>query len=635
MAIRNAGATIQHARKIAKLTQTQLSEGICSPLTLSRIENNSIGVSASIFETLMSRIGAYTKAIPCFTSRIDFDCFYTLKQIHLYINTWQLQEAYSLLETVEHQHWANNKFYYQEWLFLHGKLQFYSGCCDHKQNYQLLINALQLTHTNIDLSDFRTLLLSINEIELLTLISRELLYLNQEDLCFRICTQLNDYLNNMRVTYLEKTVLQASVAISLGFYFFNTKQYDKCLDLIEPHRHEVATNNNDMPLLELTFLKGLTLYFQNHIHDAIYLFKTVLYSAHGMYSCYATICFHYLKTHLPDLDIETIFPLEEIPLTAFAEKEFLPQLSLSDGTFDLFSPTALTIGDLIRELRMEQNLGQKILCQGLCSTSKLSKIERNQLQPDVFLIEALLQRLGISERPFTFWANDEDAEFYTLKFKTIHTKYLKKETYLSYIKQMQTFASPKNNLQKQYIIFCNATYNSSPQEKIQTLFKALHCTLPNFEIANINNYRLSWTELSILNNIAHEYFKTETPAQSTYFFKQLMNYFEIHKPDILISNSVFILTIYMFCHSLYNQKLFTDILNIFDVKKRAILKTSLNMHTFFLIYYCQTLGECKQYNNAFLYGNYACAISNLFDFQSNITELKQFLYKDFSITLDF
>ena len=45
MSVRNAGKTIREARIKAGLTQEQLSEGVCSVLSLSRIENGSAGVS--------------------------------------------------------------------------------------------------------------------------------------------------------------------------------------------------------------------------------------------------------------------------------------------------------------------------------------------------------------------------------------------------------------------------------------------------------------------------------------------------------------------------------------------------------------------------------------------------------------
>ena len=76
MSVRNAGKTIREARIKAGLTQEQLSEGVCSVLSLSRIENGSAGVSPVTFQALMAHAGAPCEVYPIFASRTDFDCFY-------------------------------------------------------------------------------------------------------------------------------------------------------------------------------------------------------------------------------------------------------------------------------------------------------------------------------------------------------------------------------------------------------------------------------------------------------------------------------------------------------------------------------------------------------------------------------
>ena len=139
MAVRNAGKIIREARLKAGLTQEQMSEDICSVLTLSRIENNSAGVSPSLFQALMSRAGAPRNIFPVFPNRKDFDCFYTLKRARLYLDSWQLQEAYDELLKVKNADFSNNKFHYQEWLYLQGWLQSRSGSCEHQLIYEIFI----------------------------------------------------------------------------------------------------------------------------------------------------------------------------------------------------------------------------------------------------------------------------------------------------------------------------------------------------------------------------------------------------------------------------------------------------------------------------------------------------------------
>ena len=118
MSIQNAGKIIREARLKAKLTQGQLSHGICSVLSLSRIENDSAGISPITFQALMTRAGAPSEIYPIFTNRTDFDCFYGLKRASVFLNAWKLQKAFDELEKIEAWNWGNNKFYYQEWLYL-------------------------------------------------------------------------------------------------------------------------------------------------------------------------------------------------------------------------------------------------------------------------------------------------------------------------------------------------------------------------------------------------------------------------------------------------------------------------------------------------------------------------------------
>ena len=69
MSVRNAGKTIREARIKAGLTQEQLSEGVCSVLSLSRIENGSAGVSPVTFQALMAHAGAPCEVYPIFAKQ--------------------------------------------------------------------------------------------------------------------------------------------------------------------------------------------------------------------------------------------------------------------------------------------------------------------------------------------------------------------------------------------------------------------------------------------------------------------------------------------------------------------------------------------------------------------------------------
>ena len=321
MGVRNAGKTIREARIKAGLTQEQLSEGVCSVLSLSRIENGSAGVSPVTFQALMAHAGAPCEVYPIFAGRTDFECFYSLNRARFYMDSWQLDYAFKELNKIEDLHFANNKLYYQEWLSLYGRLLVRSGCKNHSAIYDLFSMALHITRPQIDYSDFRHLLLSIVEIELLIDIAQELLYLGKCDLCYSICSQIASYLTNAEIDYLKKDYLYAEYAIVYTKYLLEKKDYKEALAIADSNRHKMVQNSEDSPLLELTFLTSLGYYYTGEVETAYTYFKNAFYAAHSIESCYATIYRNYvLSKHLFSLD-DCLAQMNDIPLIVFPIKK--------------------------------------------------------------------------------------------------------------------------------------------------------------------------------------------------------------------------------------------------------------------------------------------------------------------------
>ena len=633
MSVRNAGKTIREARIKAGLTQEQLSEGVCSVLSLSRIENGSAGVSPVTFQALMAHAGAPCEVYPIFAGRTDFDCFYTLNRARFYLGSWQLSQAYEELNKLEEWNFADNKLYYQEYLYLNGQIQVRSGCADHHALYDLFSSALHITRPEIDYSDFHHLLLSIVEIELLIGVAQELLYLGKSDLCYNICSQIASYLANAEIDYLKKDYLYAEYAIVYTKYLLEKKDYKEALAIADLHRHKMVQNSEDSPLLELTFLTSLGYYHTGEMETAYIYFKNTFYAAHSIDSYYAVMCRNYvLNEHMFALD-DYLSQMDDIPQITFPIKKAITTSDLADGTYDFFSTDVLTIGRLIHELRTEQGLSQTILCQGLCSKSKLSKIENESLQPDIFLTEALLQRLGISERGFTFWGNERESKIYELKFKLMHIFGYQTDKLSSYLSKLKSMLTTKDTLPTQlYYLYYAISKNLSAEKKVNILLQALSYTLPNFDIHFIYNYRLSWAELSLLTNIAFEY-QTIDANKSNVYFSKILDYFLINSFDICFMNSFLSPTLTRYCTNLYIQKHYYELLDLLSEKNFSVQKKSLRNLGYFFFYYAQALGEVKKYNAAKLYGHYACAIQELFESKPNSDVLKESLLKDFDIKL--
>lgn len=632
MAVRNAGKIIREARLKAGLTQEQMSEDICSVLTLSRIENNSAGVSPSLFQALMSRAGAPRNIFPVFPNRKDFDCFYTLKRARLYLESWQLQEAYDELLKVKNADFSNNKFHYQEWLYLQGCLQSRSGSCEHQLIYEIFISALSVTKPTIDFSDLSNKLFSDIEIELLIEISNELLYLSKHDLAYIICSQLESYINNAELSFIERDRLLSRNAIARTKYLLYTCDYNKALETINEYRHLMVVNSENASLLELNFWTAMSYYYCGNIEKAHQMFNDTFYSAHAIESCYATTCLKFVSENTSIVIDDYIKSLPSIDCKTFKYEKITDSLSLSDGTYDLFSPDVLTLGRLIYVLRKEQNISQAVLCQGLCSKSKLSKIENDQLQPDIFLSEALLQRLGVSERVFSFWGNSNYKILYELKSKILNSKLTSLKEQFALLKQFKELLSENNNILLQFYYALSYDFLDESERRIATLQNALNLTLPDFDILNINNYRLSLIELGIIGNIAYEY-REISPSKSNLYFSKLLEYMNLSSVNIMFQSLVYPIFIYKYAYSLYHQKYYLQLSNLYTFSVARILKIHLDSLGFFTLFFVQALGECNDYKKAFYYGKCAASIERMLELHSNALSIASTLKSDFDIEI--
>lgn len=632
MSVQSAGAIIREARLKAGLSQEKLSEGICSSLSLSRIENGTVGVSPTTFQALMAHAGAPCEAFPIFANRTDFDCFYTLKRAKFYLDCWQLEECYEELDKIEAMNFAENKFYYQEWLLLHCKLQFRSGCGNHSEIYNTLLYALHISRPEIDFSDFRDLLLSLNEIGLLIAIAQEALYLKHLEMCLEINTQISTYLENSQIMFLEKDRLLAENAIVYAKYLIATKDYVTSIKVTDTFRLKMIKNADDAPLHELTFLYGLNQYYNGNIDDALVMFKTSFFSAHSIASTYATTIRNFLGKTLGISLINDTLSLEDIPLISYAQKKVLDTTDFSDGTYDLFSPDTLTLGTLIRKLRIEQNVSQQTLCYGLCSKSKLSKIENGTLQPDIALAQTFLQRLGISDAVFSFYVNDHEYQLQDLRHHLTCISWTNTTDNCKFADEILDICTKKDIIYIQYATYRKALCIDDSEESASALFNALTITIPSFDFNALYSYPLSWLEITILNNYCNLY-RRKTPSKGILYFYKVLEYCDSSTLDILALKRFFAVTVNNLIGALYSQKHFSELTELDTYFTSPAVKCSLHLYSTMLANYAQALGETLQLTSSSLalyYAYYNLLITND---QKNAKLFKTLIYNDFGINL--
>lgn len=627
---------IRAARLKAGLTQEQASEGICSLQMLSRIETGRTEVSYGTFVALMERIGEKEICFfPAFVDREEYEFYRNMKYIWLCLDSWQLDAAYEGLKKLAGNRWLEEPLYCQEWMLLYSRLQFCSCSYSHQLNYDRLMQALHLTRPGAELEKIQSFLLTRNEIHILTALAQEAVYLEKLEVALLLHEQISRHLADSSLPIREKERLQAEDAIVYTKYLIALKEDAEALKTAEAARHKMAGCEEAAQLLELTFLTGLCCLKAGDRETADFHIKAAFYTAWALGSSYAIPWISYLEAETDYPLTERMRSLQGMPLKEYSITE-VHHVADQVRQKERKKEFSFSIGDLIRERRQEQAISQQMLCRGLCSKSKLSKIENGTQEPEIMLARTLLQRLGVSDGLFKFYGSSRNAKFFELEYKVLHANIESEEMKENWLNEMAGLIGEKeNHLYRQKYLLTKIKNFDQAEETIAMLLEALHITLPDFDIHKICDYRLSWCELSILNNIALAYRRTEETYLCTVYYSQIQAYARAMDLDFLMRINILPFTKYGYVRTLYLKELYQEALSVADDVDILIMKSQIGAYSNYLFFYSQVLAECGRFEEAKAKALMACGLQNILEYPINADVLQQAFLQDFSMNLEY
>ena len=194
-----------------------------------------------------------------------------------------------------------------------------------------------------------------------------------------------------------------------------------------------------------------------------------------------------------------------------------------------------TIGRLIAELRMDAKMSQDELSKGICSREVLSRIENSETQGKVYYMEAFMQRLGRDiNKYYTSFIGPSDFREKQIRDEIISRladfKYEEAEELLAVLRDKKSYKS-KGNLQFIKIaeaeIYASRNGYNNP-EYFGMLKSALKITKPGFDEERTDEYRLTYNEIGIIQQLAIHYCESDEMERGCRLFEMLrdsMNFF--------------------------------------------------------------------------------------------------------------
>ena len=300
MAVFPYGDWIRYRRKMLKLSQEDLSDGICAPTTLSRIENGSQQPSLSILEALLERLGF---------SNTFLDSFVGEKTFYLHELKFQIRQAYIIGDVaeakkllLEFEKDCPNTPVNKQFVLLYHTI-FHASEYTPQQMLEQFAKALKLTCPKYDTLSAPKVLF-YEEVIAMNAIANCHFMMKQYDMAIDVYYQLKRFYDQHTTNAEEVLRTQPMVLYNLSTALGLQGRYDECIEICE-QGIRIARQSGRASALTLTFYNhAWALLKRNRGADRICAKDSAIH-AYQMASCMAmddkaNTFLAFLNEHFPD-----------------------------------------------------------------------------------------------------------------------------------------------------------------------------------------------------------------------------------------------------------------------------------------------------------------------------------------------
>lgn len=203
----------------------------------------------------------------------------------------------------------------------------------------------------------------------------------------------------------------------------------------------------------------------------------------------------------------------------------------------------LTIGDIIKYQINKKSISPEKLTEGLCTTTSLKRLINGDTRQSFFLVERIIQRLGISVNKVTLLHNESDDVLFIMREMIckllVEKAYTKAEYILSEYEAVADLSSP---LHMQYALETRGVILSEGhgkhEEALELYHKAFKAVLGRFEVYRLSDFMLGEEEMILLMLMLREEMKVKNKNISIYA-RQLLDYIEKQYDDEEVRTNIY------------------------------------------------------------------------------------------------
>ena len=270
------GSMIRDLRKRANLTQEELSLGICSSVSISRIETGVQMPSSKVLDALLSRLGTSTYQI-CNVyyksdRQLEFEKEADIAAEHM--KNGKYDEAKRIMDSIKDMV-NENRLNLQYYLLLEASLEIYQNK-DPEETISILKRALEITKPSFDYSDFRGVLLTYREANILSLLMIAYFRCGNVLYAIDLGKELIGTMKKHDSLLKEYNLVKLNVTVNLSQFLEQEHRYKEALMCIEEAESLSSRFNEHAMLPEILFLKAKELYYLGDQEECLRILKIVL-----------------------------------------------------------------------------------------------------------------------------------------------------------------------------------------------------------------------------------------------------------------------------------------------------------------------------------------------------------------------
>ena len=242
----------------------------------------------------------------------------------------------------------------------------------------------------------------------------------------------------------------------------------------------------------------------------------------------------------------------------------------------------LTIGDIIKYQINKKSISPEKLTEGLCTTTSLKRLINGDTRQSFFLVERIIQRLGISVNKVTLLHNESDDTLLIMREMIckllVEKAYTKAEYILS---EYEMVADLNNPLHMQYVLETRGVILSEGygkhEEALELYHKAFKAVLDRFEVDKLGDFLLGEEEMILLMLMLREEMKVKNTNISVYA-RQLLDYVEKQYEDEEVRTNIYTKLAWLMGESAMKNNNYEDALELTLGGIEALTDNGLLLH---------------------------------------------------------